>query len=346
MTKSKKGQQRDRRQYHSLNLTTPAMKDTAKVIFEDRSKLSSVLAKGLNVQFTASSADSVHFKGEQDAKQKVEDALKMLSGSIRSGIHINDELIKKIAEDVNKAAESGLTTQFNKPATNKTAGRYGFEPKTEGQAEYAQMIDDFTLSFGVGPAGTGKTHIAVVKALQAFKKGDVKKILIARPLVEAGEKIGFLPGTAEDKLAPMMRPIYDEIDNVFGLNAHKKLMEMGKIEIVPIGFMRGRTFKDSFIILDEAQNTTKMQMKMALTRIGEGSKMVVTGDPGQNDLPAGVESGLTWATERLKNNKSVGIMPLSPVDIVRSEIVQSITPDLEDDEQPVPSQKVVNFPKP
>lgn len=197
-------------------------------------------------------------------------------------------------------------------------------PKTLGQRDYIKMIRKRDLVFGVGPAGTGKTYLAVAMAIQAYKQKDVEKIILTRPAVEAGESLGFLPGDLSEKVDPYLRPIYDALNDILGRDASIRLREKEVIEIVPLAYMRGRTLDKAFIILDEAQNTTKEQMKMFLTRMGFGSKMVVTGDITQIDLPEGKGSGLNQAIRILQGVKGIGFCYLKDVDVVRHQLVKRI----------------------
>ncbi len=198
------------------------------------------------------------------------------------------------------------------------------KPKTLGQKQYVESIRKSDIVFGIGPAGTGKTYIAVAMAINAFKNKEVQKIILARPAVEAGERLGFLPGDLQDKVDPYLRPLYDALYDVLGRDAAIRLKEKEAIEVVPLAYMRGRTLDNSFIILDEAQNTTKEQMKMFLTRMGFGSKVVVTGDITQIDLPKGKKSGLVEATKILKNVGGIEFCHLKDTDVVRHEMVRKI----------------------
>lgn len=197
-------------------------------------------------------------------------------------------------------------------------------PRTAGQAEYCRVMDAHDITFCVGPAGSGKTMLAVAAAVDALKAGRVAKLFLVRPAVEAGEKIGHLPGSPDDKLAPYMRPIFDALHETLGKAATDKAIVDGVVEICPLGFMRGRTLKHSFTIMDESQNMTREQMKMMLTRLGVGSKMVVTGDLSQNDLPRGTVSGLADAIERLTGIPGVGFCALTGEDIQRHAVVKLI----------------------
>ena len=198
------------------------------------------------------------------------------------------------------------------------------KPKTLGQKQYVESIRGNDIVFGIGPAGTGKTYIAVAMAVNAFKNKEVQKIILARPAVEAGESLGFLPGDLQDKVDPYLRPLYDALYDVLGRDAALRLKEKEAIEVVPLAYMRGRTLDNSFIILDEAQNTTREQMKMFLTRMGFGSKVVVTGDVTQIDLPKGKKSGLVEAARVLRNIKGIEFCYLKDADVVRHELVKRI----------------------
>jgi phosphate starvation-inducible PhoH-like protein len=196
--------------------------------------------------------------------------------------------------------------------------------KTLGQKRYVDCIRENTVTFGIGPAGTGKTYLAVAAAVKSFKSNEVSRIVLTRPAVEAGEKLGFLPGDLQNKVDPYLRPLYDALHDMFGAEAFQKNLEKGNIEVAPLAYMRGRTLDDSFIILDEAQNTTKEQMKMFLTRLGFNSKAIITGDITQIDLPVAKSSGLIDAVKILKNVEGIGIVRFSEKDVVRHRIVQLI----------------------
>ena len=217
--------------------------------------------------------------------------------------------------------------------------------KTVGQKEYVDSIRNNTVVFGVGPAGTGKTYLAVCLAVAAFKSKQAEKIILTRPAVEAGEKLGFLPGDLQEKVDPYLRPLYDALQELLGVETYAKLMERGTIEVAPLAYMRGRTLSNAFIILDEAQNTTKEQMKMFLTRMGEGSKIVVTGDVTQMDLPDGKESGLIHATNILEGVEGVGICRLTAKDVVRHPLVMRIINAYEKDEAVAQNKKLPKKPQ-
>lgn len=205
-----------------------------------------------------------------------------------------------------------------------TAKGEHIRPKTQGQQDYIEAIRKNVITFGVGPAGTGKTYLAVVMAAYYLRVKEVKKIILTRPAVEAGERLGFLPGDIREKVDPYLRPLYDSLQDILGFELYQKFTAKGVIEIAPLAYMRGRTLNDSFIILDEAQNTTSRQMKMFLTRLGFNSKMAVTGDLGQIDLPRGIQSGLTEATNILNQIKGIGIVNFTSSDVTRHEVVSKI----------------------
>ena len=207
------------------------------------------------------------------------------------------------------------------------------KPKTLGQKKYVDEIRNKMIVFGMGPAGTGKTYLAMAMAITAFKNEEVNRIILTRPAIEAGEKLGFLPGDLQSKIDPYLRPLYDALYQIMGADSFQKNMEKGLIEVAPLAYMRGRTLDNAFIILDEAQNTTPAQMKMFLTRIGFGSKVVVTGDATQKDLAPGATSGLDVALRVLKNVEDIGICRLSSADVVRHPLVQKIVKAYEEYEK-------------
>ena len=207
------------------------------------------------------------------------------------------------------------------------------KPKTLGQKSYIDKIRSHDVVFGIGPAGTGKTYLAVAMAVKAFKAGAVDRIILTRPAVEAGESLGFLPGDLQDKVDPYLRPLYDGLFDILGHDTYQNFLEKGLIEVAPLAYMRGRTLDRSFVILDEAQNTTQEQMKMFLTRLGFGSKAIITGDKTQVDLPRGKRSGLRAAESILRNVEGIAFMEFSSVDVVRHPLVQRIIDAYEKDEQ-------------
>lgn len=207
------------------------------------------------------------------------------------------------------------------------------KPKTAGQKEYVDLIRKKMIVFGIGPAGTGKTYLAMAMAIDAFKRDDVSRIILTRPAIEAGEKLGFLPGDLQSKVDPYLRPLYDALYQIMGADSYLRNVEKGLIEVAPLAYMRGRTLDNSFIILDEAQNTTPAQMKMFLTRIGFGSKVIVTGDLTQKDLQADVKSGLEHAVEVLGKVSDIGFSYLTNKDVVRHPLVQQIVTAYDDYEK-------------
>lgn len=212
---------------------------------------------------------------------------------------------------------------------------HGFEPRTPKQQAQADVIDANDIAFCVGPAGTGKTHVAMAKAVEALQSGTVEKILIARPALESGEKLGYQPGDQNAKMAPYMRPLYDELDKAFGEGSYQRLLDDGRLEIVPIGFMRGRTFAKAFIIVDEAQNCKFEQLKMAITRLGEGSKMVITGDPDQSDFEPKELSGLKPIVEAAEGIEGIGMHYYTAADVMRHPTVQRFVEKLEKIKDPL-----------
>lgn len=214
--------------------------------------------------------------------------------------------------------------QYTKQIVGTTIAGKTIIPKTRGQQQLIHLFNTKTITFAIGPAGSGKTFLSVVHAVNALKKNQVKRIVLTRPAVEAGESLGFLPGDLKEKVDPYLRPLYDALQLMLGQEAMEKMMEKGIIEVAPLAYMRGRTLDEAYIILDEAQNTTKMQMKMFLTRLGNGSKMVITGDQTQIDLPYKQESGLIHASHILKGIEEVGIHYLHGHDIVRHPVVMKV----------------------
>ncbi len=242
---------------------------------------------------------------------------------IEKGYEINKSKVAGSIELVRNGHGDDIVNLSRDTVCLTTRGRQ-IKCKTLGQREYVKAIKKHTVTFGVGPAGTGKTFLAVALAAAAFKSGEVERIVLTRPALEAGEKLGFLPGDMQEKVDPYLRPLYDALGEMFGAETYIRLMERGSIEIAPLAYMRGRTLSNAFIILDEAQNTTNEQMKMFLTRMGEGSRVVVTGDDTQVDLPSGVESGLSVAVGVLKDVDEIAIVRFQESDVVRHELIRKI----------------------
>ena len=226
------------------------------------------------------------------------------------------DMLERENKDVIKQAldDAIITTAAGKP----------IKPKTLGQQAYIEKIKNNDVVFGIGPAGTGKTYLAVAMAVRSFKQGEVNRIILTRPAVEAGESLGFLPGDLQDKVDPYLRPLYDGLFEILGFETYQGLVEKGMIEVAPLAYMRGRTLDNAFVILDEAQNTTSEQMKMFLTRLGYGSKAIITGDKTQVDLPRGKNSGLRTAERILKNVNGIEFQNFSSIDVVRHPLVQRI----------------------
>lgn len=220
--------------------------------------------------------------------------------------------------------QEGALVEIDRDCICHTVNGKPVKPKTLGQKHYVDEIRSKMIVFGIGPAGTGKTYLAMAMAITAFKNEEVSRIILTRPAIEAGEKLGFLPGDLQSKIDPYLRPLYDALYQIMGGESFTRNMEKGLIEVAPLAYMRGRTLDNAFIILDEAQNTTPAQMKMFLTRIGFGSKVVVTGDATQKDLPAGTKSGLDVAMRVLRNVKEIAVCQLSGADVVRHPLVQKI----------------------
>lgn len=265
--------------------------------------------------------DRVQVIGER--YEIVETVLQHLLEVIEKGVLINErDVIYAV-----KLAEEGKIDAFPSLFEDeiiKNARGQAIRVKTLGQRKYIDAIEEHDLVFGIGPAGTGKTYLAVVKAVQALKQGRVRRIILTRPAVEAGESLGFLPGDLKEKVDPYLRPLYDALHDVLGQEQASRLVEKEIIEIAPLAYMRGRTLEEAFVILDEAQNTTPEQMKMFLTRLGFGSKMIITGDDTQIDLPRGIKSGLDIAIHRLKDLDEISFVHFDRTDVVRHPLVQKI----------------------
>lgn len=255
--------------------------------------------------------------------EKAEKVLLNLLKVIESGASITINDVQAAVKMADKGTIDQLINLYDEEITKDSNGKI-IRAKTMGQRVYINNIKNNDLVFGIGPAGTGKTFLAVVMAARALRLGQVKRIVLTRPAVEAGESLGFLPGDLKEKVDPYLRPLYDGLHTVLGTEQTSRLIERGTIEIAPLAYMRGRTLDDAFVILDEAQNTTHPQMKMFLTRLGFGSKMVVTGDRTQIDLPKGVKSGLIEADQRLSGVKGVAMTYLEQTDVVRHPLVGKI----------------------
>ncbi|MBQ9516462.1 MAG: PhoH family protein [Eubacterium sp.] len=261
--------------------------------------------------------------GDEEDVSKALRAINSLIIMIGKGETLTDQNVRYVLSLVNEGHEDKLANMTNDAICISSKGR-PIKPKTLGQRKYTEAIENNTITFGVGPAGTGKTYLAVAMAVTAFRAKEVNRIILTRPAVEAGEKLGFLPGDLQSKVDPYLRPLYDALFEMLGAENFQRYQELGRIEVAPLAYMRGRTLDDSFIILDEAQNTTPEQMKMFLTRLGFRSKMVITGDITQIDLPDGKKSGLKTVLRILKNVDDIAIIRLNQKDVVRHKLVQDI----------------------
>jgi len=296
---------------------------------DNLSKLLGTLDENLNIicretQTEASvSGAKINISGEEENVQLALTVTEKLLDIINAGEAVDKTRIIYCIELAKEGHSDGIEKVMSGVIAITSKGK-PIKCKTVGQKKYVDAIKKNTVVFGIGPAGTGKTYLAVAMAVSSFKGKEVEKIILTRPAVEAGEKLGFLPGDLQTKVDPYLRPLYDALQEMFGLENYSKLIERGVIEIAPLAYMRGRTLSNAFIILDEAQNTTKEQMKMFLTRMGEGSKMVITGDVTQIDLPEGKISGLRHATSILKNIEGIETVVLTSNDVVRHSLVMEI----------------------
>ena len=265
----------------------------------------------------------VKITGESEAVSKAQRTIDTLLAMIQKDGNLSEQNIRYVMTLVEQGSEQSMV-QMNNSCIAVTVKGKPIKPKTLGQKKYIDAIENNTITFGIGPAGTGKTYLAVAMAVRAFRDEQVSRIILTRPAVEAGEKLGFLPGDLQDKVDPYLRPLYDAMFDMMGPENFQRNMEKGCIEVAPLAYMRGRTLDDSFIILDEAQNTTPEQMKMFLTRLGFNSKAIVTSDVTQIDLPNAGRSGLIEAVKVLKNIDDIAIMKLTEKDVVRHKLVQDI----------------------
>lgn len=273
--------------------------------------------------------ESVKIMGDAAAVEKARKVLNQLVELSRRGNTIEEQNVNYTLSLVMEDSEENVL-EIDKDIICHTLQGKPIKPKTLGQKKYVDAIRDKMIVFGLGPAGTGKTYLAMAMAITAFKNNEVGRIILTRPAIEAGEKLGFLPGDLQSKVDPYLRPLYDALYQIMGAESFQKNMEKGLIEVAPLAYMRGRTLDNAFIILDEAQNTTPAQMKMFLTRIGFGSKAVITGDATQKDLAPGSKSGLDVALRVLKKVEEIGICKLTSKDVVRHPLVQKIVQAYDD----------------
>lgn len=281
-----------------------------------------VLENELNISIITR-GEGIAVAGELSQVEAAQSILTALLSVIRRGINISSRDVVYAIELFGKGTLEYFSDLYEEEISRTAKGKI-IRVKTLGQRHYIHSIRKHDLVFGIGPAGTGKTYLAVVMAIDALKNGEVKRIILTRPAVEAGESLGFLPGDLKEKVDPYLRPLYDALHDLLGLEQTQRMIERGTIEIAPLAYMRGRTLDDAFVILDEAQNTTQAQMKMFLTRLGFDSKMVITGDRSQIDLPKGAKSGLLRVEEILKGVKGISFIYLEQSDIVRHPLVARI----------------------
>lgn len=266
---------------------------------------------------------SVVITGEEASASKASRVLKQLTALSDHGNEIEEQSVD-YAIEMGKEDQEDKLMEMDADCICHTISGKPIKPKTLGQKAYVDAIRKNMIVFGLGPAGTGKTYLAMAMAITAFKNNEVSRIILTRPAIEAGEKLGFLPGDLQSKVDPYLRPLYDALYQIMGAESFAKNMEKGLIEVAPLAYMRGRTLDNAFVVLDEAQNTTPAQMKMFLTRIGFGSKAIITGDLTQKDLPSGTRSGLDDALHVLKNIDEIGVCNLTSKDVVRHPLVQKI----------------------
>lgn len=282
----------------------------------------SIITRGSEIKITGDEGNV------KSAVRAVNSMLLMLN----RGETLSEQSVRYCISLVNDNIDDKLDSMLSECICISAKGK-PIKPKTIGQSNYVNAIEGHSITFGVGPAGTGKTYLAVAMAVAAFRRGEVDRIILTRPAVEAGEKLGFLPGDLQSKIDPYLRPLYDALYDMLGAESYQRYLERGTIEVAPLAYMRGRTLDDSFIILDEAQNTSREQMKMFLTRLGFHSKMVINGDITQIDLPDGKKSGLSEVVRILKNIDDIAIVRFDGRDVVRHKLVQDIIKAYEKNEE-------------
>lgn len=299
-------------------------------LFGTNDKHLKLMEEKLNISIVTR-GEGISVSGLEEDTTCVQDVLFTLLTVIRKGLAITERDVVYAVDLAKEGKINQFITLFEDEIVKNVKGK-SIRVKTLGQKDYITAIKSHDLVFGIGPAGTGKTYLAVVMAIKALKEGSIKKVILTRPAVEAGESLGFLPGDLKEKVDPYLRPLYDAIHDVLGVEHTNRLIEREVIEIAPLAYMRGRTLDDAFVILDEAQNTTHEQIKMFLTRLGFGSKMIVTGDITQVDLPKGVNSGLRVVSRTLANVKGISFIYLEQSDVVRHPLVQRIIQAYEETE--------------
>lgn len=296
--------------------------DSAAALFGTHDKHLKLLEDSMEVAIN-SRGDKLEIIGTEENTGLVEAILNQLQELLKRNISIGQSDVVTAIKMAKRGNLNYFVSMYEEEIGKNYDGK-AIRAKNFGQRQYIHSVKKHDIVFGIGPAGTGKTYLAVVMAVNAMKKGEVKKIVLTRPAVEAGENLGFLPGDLKEKVDPYLRPIYDALYNVFGTEHTTRLMDRGVIEIAPLAYMRGRTLDDAFVILDEAQNTTVAQMKMFLTRLGFGSKMIINGDKTQIDLPRGATSGLLHAEKVLRKVKDIDFVFFDSSDVVRHPVVASI----------------------
>ncbi|AVK99939.1 PhoH family protein [Pediococcus inopinatus] len=281
-----------------------------------------ILEEGMSVSIHPF-GEKITVTGESEAVDRTINVFKSLLSLVQQGIQLNTADVVSAMKMADKGTLNYFQDLYKETLIKDNKGK-AVRVKNYGQRQYVDSVKRNDVTFGIGPAGTGKTYLAVVMAIASLKRGEVDKLILTRPAVEAGESLGFLPGDLKEKVDPYLRPIYDALYQIIGAEHTTRLMDRGVIEIAPLAYMRGRTLDSAFVILDEAQNTTSAQMKMFLTRLGFGSKMIVNGDKTQIDLPHGVRSGLVEAQRILQDLRHVGFVNFSAEDVVRHPVVAEI----------------------
>jgi len=286
-------------------------------------------------------SSEIKISGDEGNVKKAVRAINSMLALLKRGDTLSDQSVRYCISLVEDNIEGQWESMSDECICITSKGK-PIKPKTIGQSNYAQAIAGHSITFGIGPAGTGKTYLAVAMAVAAFRRGEVDRIILTRPAVEAGEKLGFLPGDLQSKIDPYLRPLYDALYDMLGSENYQRHLERGTIEVAPLAYMRGRTLDDSFIILDEAQNTSREQMKMFLTRLGFRSKMVINGDVTQIDLPDGKKSGLSQVIRILNHIDDIAIVKFDGRDVVRHKLVQDIIKAYEKSEKNEKNEKKVN----
>lgn len=303
----------------SVALMNPAL---AVQLFGTEDRNLSLIEQAFEVQIFARN-EQIEVTGQEADVAQVIDLLTELQVILQSGITIGERDVVTAIKMANSGTLNHFVSLYEEEIGRTFEGK-AIRTKTVGQRQYLHAVNKHAITFGIGPAGTGKTFLAVMMAVQALKQGRIKRIVLTRPAVEAGESLGFLPGDLKEKVDPYLRPIYDALYTIYGREHTERLLERGVIEVAPLAYMRGRTLEDAFVILDEAQNTTVAQMKMFLTRLGFGSKMIVNGDKTQIDLPRGAKSGLIDAERHLQGIKDIDFVHFTATDVVRHPVVSAI----------------------